>query len=59
MISGALHDTAVLAGVTDIGMIFVPSKGGRSHVPEERTDIVDIARGTDVLIGALLALQRL
>ena len=59
MTSGALHDTAVLAGVTDIGMLFVPSIGGRSHVPEEQTDLQDITRGADVLIGALQGLSAL
>jgi len=58
MTSGALHDTAVLAGVTDIGMLFVPSKDGRSHVPEERTELDDIRKGCDVLIGALVELTR-
>ncbi len=56
MTSGALHDAAVLAGVTDIGMLFVPSKDGRSHVPEEQTDLDDIRKGCDVLIGALVEL---
>jgi allantoate deiminase len=57
--SGALHDTAVLAGVTDIGMLFVPSIGGRSHVPEEKTDLQDITKGSDVLMGALQRLSAL
>lgn len=59
MNSGALHDTAVLAGITDIGMLFVPSIGGRSHVPEERTELDDIAKGCDVLMGALQRLSKL
>jgi len=33
MTSGALRDTAVPAAVTDIGMLFVPSINGGSHVP--------------------------
>src|SRR5665648_649106 len=32
MPSGAVHDSNYMAEVTDVGMIFVPSKGGRSHV---------------------------
>jgi allantoate deiminase len=59
MTSGALHDTAVLAAVTDIGMLFVPSIGGRSHVPEEQTDLRDITKGAAVLIGALQRLSAL
>jgi hydantoinase/carbamoylase family amidase len=56
MPSGALHDAAVMAGITDIGMLFLPSKGGRSHVPEEETAISDIALGAEVLARALLEL---
>ena len=37
MNSGAVHDSALLAGITEAGMIFVPSIDGRSHVPEEFT----------------------
>jgi len=59
MSSGALHDTAVLAGITKIGMLFVPSIGGRSHVPEENTDLRDITKASDVLIGALQRLSEL
>lgn len=56
MTSGALHDTAIMAGVSDIGMLFVPSINGRSHVPEENTAIEDIRKGCTVLEGALLEL---
>src|SRR5690606_23526241 len=31
MPSGAAHDSQVMAHIAPIGMIFVPSKGGRSH----------------------------
>jgi N-carbamoyl-L-amino-acid hydrolase len=30
-------------------MIFVPSRGGRSHCPEEWTDLPDITAGIGVL----------
>lgn len=56
MTSGALHDTAIMAQVADIGMLFVPSIDGRSHVPEENTTIEDIRKGCEVLEGALLEL---
>ncbi len=56
MTSGALHDTAVMAAITDIGMLFLPSIGGRSHVPEEETKIEDISKGCEILAGALLRL---
>jgi N-carbamoyl-L-amino-acid hydrolase len=56
MPSGAGHDAQILASVTDAGMLFVPSQGGRSHRPDEWTDWPAIERGADVLLGTLLAL---
>lgn len=52
--SGASHDTQMVNHVTPAGMIFVPSKAGLSHVPEEWTSAADIARGTDVLTRGVL-----
>jgi N-carbamoyl-L-amino-acid hydrolase len=37
-----------------MGMIFVPSIGGISHSPKERTSWEDCARGAAVLLGAIL-----
>ncbi|MFB3883954.1 MAG: Zn-dependent hydrolase [Thermodesulfobacteriota bacterium] len=48
--SGALHDSSVMAEITEVGMIFVPSKGGRSHCPEEWTELKDIKLGADILL---------
>ncbi len=56
MNSGAVHDSCLLAGITDVGMIFVPSINGRSHVPEESTNYEDIKLGCDVLLGSVFAL---
>jgi len=39
-------------------MIFVPSVGGISHSPRELTRPADVTNGTDVLLQALLALDR-
>lgn len=47
--SGAGHDAMVLAEVTDVGMLFIPSKGGVSHTPEEWSDSLDIAKAVDIL----------
>jgi hydantoinase/carbamoylase family amidase len=33
MPSGALHDSSILAEMTEVGMIFVPSVNGRCHCP--------------------------
>ena len=54
--SGAGHDAQVLAPYVPSAMIFIPSKGGRSHCPEEETDWADIDNGVDVLYGTVAAL---
>jgi N-carbamoyl-L-amino-acid hydrolase len=54
--SAAGHDAQNLAGVTDSGMIFIPSRGGRSHRVDESSDEEAIERGANVLLGTLLAL---
>jgi N-carbamoyl-L-amino-acid hydrolase len=56
MPSGAGHDAQILAAVTDAGMLFVPSQGGRSHRPDEWTDWAALERGANVLLGTLLRL---
>lgn len=52
--SGAGHDANQLATIAPVGMIFVPSKGGRSHCPEEWTEPHHIAQGAEALGRALL-----
>lgn len=56
--SGAAHDTQMLAGMTRAGMIFVPSREGRSHSPAEWTAWEDIETGANVALNALYALAR-
>ncbi|BAZ93327.1 hydantoinase/carbamoylase family amidase [Thiohalobacter thiocyanaticus] len=53
MPSGAAHDTQMLARLTRAGMIFVPSKEGRSHSPAEWTDWEDIQRGANLALQVL------
>ena len=52
--SGAGHDAQMIAALCPMGMIFVPSIGGISHSPLERTTWEDCARGAAVLLGAIL-----
>jgi N-carbamoyl-L-amino-acid hydrolase len=52
--SGAGHDTNHIAVLAPAGMVFIPSRGGRSHCPEEWSDIEAIARGTQVMGQALV-----
>lgn len=54
LISGPFHDSLFLGTFTPIGMLFVPSKAGLSHCPEEWTDTKDLKAGAEVLADALL-----
>jgi allantoate deiminase len=56
MPSGAVHDAQVLARLADTGMIFIPSRGGRSHCPEEYSEPAQVEQGVNVLLDAVLAL---
>jgi len=56
MPSGAGHDAQVMARITTAGMVFVPSREGISHHPDEDTDLQDCINGTNVLLGAALEL---
>ena len=58
MVSGAGHDAQLMARITDVGMIFVPSKGGISHSPDEWTEPAHLAQGAQVLLDTLLELVR-
>ncbi len=56
ILSGAGHDAQYMAGVGPTGMIFVPSRGGRSHCEEEFTPMDDIEHGANTLALAALEL---
>jgi allantoate deiminase len=56
MASGAGHDSQQMAKIARIAMIFVRSKDGRSHTPEEFSSIPDIVAGISVLAETLHAL---
>jgi N-carbamoyl-L-amino-acid hydrolase len=58
MPSGAGHDAQNLARITHSGMLFIPSRGGRSHRPDEQSDWRAIERGANVLLHTLLGLAR-
>lgn len=55
--SGATHDSTEMARLGPAAMIFVPSRGGRSHCPEEWTDLAHIVQGVRVLTEAVLAVD--
>jgi allantoate deiminase len=54
--SGAGHDGMQLAGLCPMGMIFVRSRGGVSHSPEEWSTKKDCAAGCNVLYWTVLDL---
>lgn len=57
--SGAGHDSVQMASITPSGMVFIPSKGGRSHCPEEFTEPGDLAIGAQVLAATLALLDEM
>ncbi|MEK4302168.1 Zn-dependent hydrolase [Oceanobacillus sp. FSL W8-0428] len=58
MHSGAGHDAMVLSDITEVGLIFVPSKDGLSHCPEEWTATHELAAGVEVLYETALKLTK-
>jgi allantoate deiminase len=53
MTSGAVHDTQRFSQIAKTAMIFVQSKDGRSHTPEEFTATEHAALGIEVLAEGL------
>ncbi|RED65989.1 Zn-dependent hydrolase [Cohnella lupini] len=53
MFSGAGHDAQLFAGLCPTAMIFVPSKAGISHSPEEYSSPEQLADGVSVLASLL------
>ncbi len=58
MPSGAGHDAQDMARLAPVGMIFIPSIGGISHSPKEFSRAKDIENGANVLLGALMKVDR-
>src|SRR5207302_118464 len=56
LLSGAGHDAQYMAAIGPAGMIFVPSRGGRSHCEEEFTPMDDIEHGATTLFLAVVDL---
>lgn len=56
MPSGAAHDAQIMASIAPIGMIFVPSKEGRSHSPAEWSSWEDIEYGANVFLEGITQL---
>lgn len=56
MASGPVHDSGMISKKIPAALVFVPSIKGRSHVAEEDTKEVDLIRGAEFLMNALLKL---
>lgn len=54
--SPAGHDAQIISAQAPIGIVFVPSRGGISHDPEEFTSDEDLVRGADVLLRSAMGL---
>jgi N-carbamoyl-L-amino-acid hydrolase len=58
MPSWAGHDASHLARIAPTGMIFIPSKDGRSHCPDEWSEFEHICLGTEVLACIIAEIDR-
>lgn len=56
MVSGAGHDAMIFAGFTDVGLVFVPSRGGISHTPAEWTDYEQLQKGIELVFKTIVQL---
>lgn len=55
--SGAGHDAQIFGNQVPAAMLFVPSIGGRSHCPEEKSDEKDFASAVLVAYDAVIKLS--
>jgi len=54
MPSGAGHDAMQIAKIAPAGMLFIPSRRGISHSPQEWSDPEDICLGTQLLLDSII-----
>lgn len=59
IVSGAGHDSGLIASRCPTAMIFIPSKDGVSHNPEEYSTPQEVEDGFEVLLGAVLKYDKL
>ena len=58
LVSGAGHDAAYMARICPVGMVFIPCERGISHNEAESATFEDVAAGANVLLDAILAVDR-
>ncbi|MCO6186627.1 Zn-dependent hydrolase [Rhizobium sp. L1K21] len=56
MPSGAGHDAQTMQAFCPAGLIFVPSRNGVSHAPQEWTDWADIEKGAQLMLNTIVRL---
>ena len=56
MLSGAAHDAQLVGRIAPMAMIFVPSRRGLSHSPDEWTSWDDIEAGANLMLATLAKL---
>ncbi|MCU1637803.1 MAG: amidase, hydantoinase/carbamoylase family [Microbacteriaceae bacterium] len=56
--SGASHDAQMINTFVPTALLFVPSRDGLSHVPDEWTEFAQVATGVDVLARAVIGLDK-
>jgi N-carbamoyl-L-amino-acid hydrolase len=56
--SGAGHDAAFMSRISQMAMVFVPCRNGKSHTPEEWSDRDQIAAGAAVMLETIKSLDR-
>jgi hydantoinase/carbamoylase family amidase len=57
MPSGAGHDAQTMQSLCPSALIFIPSRDGVSHSPEEMSDWADIEKGANLMLAALVQLS--
>lgn len=58
MQSGAGHDVQEMSALGPIGLVFIPSKDGISHNPQEFSSKEDMVKGANVMLRTVLLLDR-
>ncbi|MGG5318569.1 M20 family metallo-hydrolase [Enterococcus sp. AZ072] len=54
--NGTGHDAMIMADFVPTNMIYIPSKNGVTHHPDEWTDLEDVQKGADVLLNLVMAI---
>lgn len=57
MPSGAGHDAQTMQSLCPAALVFIPSRDGVSHAPEEWSDWSDIEKGANLMLAALVRLS--